>query len=476
MKNEIICINFNNEKLKFARVKCLPKKKEVTDIVIKDIKGFGDSDVSKVIRSLFKEAGGKKASVICILSSHSLLTKNIEIPSRDPKEIQEIVTLQSGRYTPYSREEIIVDHINIGTYRQNYTKTLLVIVPREVIKKQLDIFNGAGLEVEKISIIPEAISRICPHILSVKNEEGVAGVIHPSDDSTDFIVVFKNKLIFMRNFPIGARHFLAEPEGCKERFVGEIKKSLESYQSEDIEKTPNRIILTGAMEGVGDIKTFLDKALCIPITVVPYLERLSIRKDALNSISSLKQISFLDVISPLFVSDELNINLMPEEMKLNKRLEARGKEIIKMGILIMAIFVLICGILIGNIHLKQTYLGKLTSKYRSVVQEAQGLEKSFSRLQSIRGYLVNRGYSLEILNELHRLLLPNIYLNNIKFGEEELSIKGSSESMSTVFTLVSKMEESKYFQNVKTKYTTKRKEEDKDVTDFQINCTFERTR
>lgn len=476
MKKEIICINLDNEKLKLARVKCLSKKREVTDVAVKDIQGLADSDISKVIKDLVKEVGTKAAEVICVLSSHLLLTKNIEIPSRDPKEIQEIITLQSGRYTPYSQEEIIVDHINIGAYKQSYTKTLLIIVSRETIKRQLDIFNGAGLRVERVSIIPEAISYIYSYISSVKKNGGVTGVIHVNDDSTDFIVVLKNKLIFMRNFPIGARNFLVEKETCEERFVGEIKKSLESYQSEDIEKVPGQVILTGAIEGAGRIKTILDNALYTPVTVASYLDHISIKKDALNQISSLKQVSFLDVISPILASDELIINLVPEEVKLNKRLEMRGKEIIKMGILIMAIFVLICGILMGNIYLKRSYLEKLTSKYSSVVQEAQTLEKSFSKLQLIRGYLANRGYSLETLNEMHNLILANTYLNNIKFDEERFSIKGTSESMSTVFTLVGKMEESKYFQNVKTKYTTKRKEDGKDLTDFEITCTLEGNR
>ena len=326
----------------------------------------------------------------------------------------------------------------------------------------------------KISIVPETICRIYLHISNVKPEGGPISIIHISDDFTDFSVSLENKIIFMRNFPIGMQYFLTEKEKYKEKFTGEIKRSLESYQSEDIERTPSQIVLTGAIEGIEDMKPVLEDALSIPITIIPYLDRFSIKKDVLNFISSSKSISFLDVISPLFISDELVINLMPGEVKLKRMLEIRGKEIIKMGILIMAAFVLACGILMGNIHLKGAYLEKITLKYHSINQKAQGLEKDFSRMQIVRDYLSNRGYSLEVLSELYSVILPDIYFNNIKFDEEGLSVKGTSESMSAVFMLVSKMEKSKYFQNVKTKYTTKRKEEEKDLTDFQITCAFER--
>lgn len=473
MRKDFVCVNFGSDKFKFARVKCLPNKREITDLVIKDIRDLSDSDISKVVRGSFDKVGAKKPNVTCVLSSRLLMTKNIEIPSRDSKEIQEIITLQSGRYTPYSREEIVVDYINIGVYRQNYTKVLLIIVPRKVIKRHFAILNGAGLEIEKISISPEAIGRIYPHTTRLKTEDAPISINHISDDSTDFTVILKNKIIFMRNFPIGMHNFLTEREKSKEKFTEEIKRSLESYQSEDIERTPVQIVLTGAIEEIGDIKSALDNTLHIPTEVVPYFNRFPIKRNVLNFVSTVKQISFLDVISPLFISDELAINLVPEEVKLKKRLEARGKEIIKMGILIMAVFVLVCGILMGNIHLKSTYLEKLTLKYRSTNQEAQGLEKDFSRMQIIRNYLSSRGYPLEVLSELYSVILPDIYLNNIKFSEKGLSIRGTSESMSTVFTFVSEMEKSKYFQNVKTKYTTKRKEGDKDLTDFQITCMFE---
>ena len=473
MKKEVICINLSRDRLKFARAKCLPNKKEIVDLVIKDIQGFADGDISKIIRSSFKEVGIKNSKVTCILSSQLLMTKNIEIPSRSPNEIEEIITLQSGRYTPYSREEIIIGHVNIGVYRQNYTKVLLVIVPQKAIKRHFEILDGAGLEIEKMSISPEAIGRIYPHISRAKTGDSPISVIHIKDDSTDFTVIIKNKMIFMRNFPIGARNFLTEKEKYKGRFTEEVKKSLESYQNEDIERTPDQITLIGATEEIEDVKSVLDNTLYIPTEVVPYFNRFPIKRDVLNFVSTVKQISFLDVISPLFISDELTINLVSEETKLKKRLEARGKEIIKMGILIMAAFVLACGILMGNIHLKSAYLEKLTLNYRSTNQEAQGLEKDFSRMQIIRNYLSSRGYPLEVLSELYSVILPDIYFNNIRFDDGGLSIKGTSESMSTVFTLVSAMEKTKYFQNVKTKYTTKRKEEDKDLTDFQITCAFE---
>ena len=135
MSKELSCVSFSDDKFRFARIQGLPNKKEITELVVKDILNLSDSDTSDVIRTSFKEVGVKNLNVICNISSHLLMTKNIEIPSRDSKEIEEIINLQSGRYTPYSIDEIIIDYVKIGIYKQNYTKVLLIIIPQKVIKR-----------------------------------------------------------------------------------------------------------------------------------------------------------------------------------------------------------------------------------------------------------------------------------------------------------------------------------------------------
>ncbi|MFC1631231.1 pilus assembly protein PilM [Candidatus Omnitrophota bacterium] len=473
MKKDLTCVYFDNNKFKIARLKGAAKGQEVVQLEVKGTQDMADQDISEAIRGSLKQIG-KGGQVVAAISSNLVMSKNIEVPSRDPKEIQEIINLQSSRYTPYAKEEIVTDYINIGVYRDNYTKILLIIVPRNVIKRCFDILSAAGFTVEKIFIASEGIARIYAFIAKPKSEPAPVSIVHLNDTCTDFTVFFKNQLIYVRNIPIGLDNFLSEREKNREKFIEEVKKSLESYQNEDIEKVPGKLILTGAFEQISELKDALNNTLYIPTTVMPYLEQLPLSAQVRRAIPQIKQTSLLDVLSPLFVSEQLALNLVPEEVKLKKALEQRGREIIKMGILIMTIFCLTCAILMSKIFLKSSYLESLNANYQSVNQEAQELEQAFARVQIIRGYLSGRGLTLEILSELQGVISHDIHLSNIRLGEEaRLSIKGTSESMSTVFTLVSDMEKSEHFQNVKTKYTTKRKEGDKDMTDFQITCTLQ---
>ena len=165
----------------------------------------------------------------------------------------------------------------------------------------------------------------------------------------------------------------------------------------------------------------------------------------------------------------MKVDLVPEEVKLRMSLEDRGRDLIKTGIFIIAVFVLTFSILISKIYFKVIYLKNLNTKYETLNRQAQVLEKDFSRISLIRNYPSNRGFSLEILTELYNLVPLDLELSDIRFDEQnKFSVRGTAESMSSVFSFVDNMGKSKYFKDVKTKYTAKRKDGLRDVTDFEI--------
>jgi len=89
---------------------------------------MSDSDISKVLEKQIDDMAIKTPLIFCPIPNQVAMTKNIEVPSRDIKEVEEIINLQAGRHTPFAREEIIVDYLNLGVYKRAYTKILLIIV------------------------------------------------------------------------------------------------------------------------------------------------------------------------------------------------------------------------------------------------------------------------------------------------------------------------------------------------------------
>jgi len=463
--NDLLGVEFEKSHLKIIQMKVLANHEEIVNIFQKDISGLSDTEISNIILSKIDTLSLKSPEVVDIITPSFVITKNIEVPSVDMQEIKEIVNLQASRHTPYSREEIIVDFLNLGTYRRNYTRILLVIVNRSVIKRHFDILSKAGIALEKVVFSAEAVALSLARLFRIETTDNPCGIIHMDEDNTDFIIVLKDKPIFIRQIPVGAKQLVFEKEKYQLRFIEEIRRSKEAYLAEDVGKLPSNFILTGGIEALSDLERILD----VPLERVSYLNNLRVSQEVLKDVSLNKNISFLNTVSGLLVKDKLKIDLIPEEIKLKRALQLRAKELLKSGILVLTIFIILFFILLNKIYFKSMYLKNLDKKYRVLEEEAKQLEEDFSRLSLVKSYLAKRGLSLEVLSEIYDLLPEEIELSYIRFEEAgKFSIRGNAVSMSLVFNLVDSLEKSAYFKDVKTRYTTKRKIAGKDMTDFEI--------
>jgi len=307
--------------------------------------------------------------------------------------------------------------------------------------------------------------------LRIENNDPPVNIVHIDESYSDFVIAYQGKPIFVRSIPVGTQHLLAEKQRYEVKFVEELLHSLEAYQNEDIEKIPNMLVLTGAIEPVMGLEDTLNNSLHLPVKSMPYMKNIAVSQDAARAASLVKQMSFLHIIAALMSWDKLKVDLVPEEIKLRKTLEMRGKELIKTGILILMNLTVVLLIMVTGIYFKGLYLKKVTDRYLALSGEAKKLESDFDKISRIKNYLAGRGYSLEVLVELYNIVTPELQLSDIKFDDQgKISLRGASDSMSAVFTFVEELEKSKYFKEAKTKYTTKRKEGTKDVTDFEITC------
>jgi Tfp pilus assembly PilM family ATPase len=471
---ELIGVNFNGNSLKISHVKISPNRKEVINLLNLDITSLSDLDIAKNIQIALGALRGRKIEVVDVVPAQLVITKNIEIPSIEHKEIKEILNLQAGRHTPYSREEIIVDYVEIGTYKHSYTKVLLVIVARSVVKRHYEILDRAGFRLKRVFLASEGLALAVSKLLRLEAENVPVNILHIDENFTDFSIVLKNKVIFIRSIPIGVAQLKNEKEVYQIKFVDELKRSLEAYLGGDIEVSPQMLILTGADEGLKETEALLNSTLHLPIKTLPYGNIFNISELARGAMFKTRQMSFFDVIAPILNYGEMKIDLIPEEARVRRSIEDRGKDLIKTGIFILTIFITIFFILASKIYFKGVQLNRLESKYSGINQEAKKLEKDLTKVGLVKNYLTNRGYSLEVLTELHALVSEDMELSEIRYEGDKFSVKGTAEAMSSVFSFVDRMEKSGYFKEVKTRYTTKRKDGQKDVTDFEIVAMMER--
>ena len=472
---EQVGIDLGGNHLKFARVIIHANKRELVNIAHRDVTGLSEEDISKAVKTTIEDMKANEPEVVVTIPAHLVITKNIEIPSTDPREIMAIVNLQASRHTPYSREEIIVDYIHVGTYKQTYSRILLLIASREVIKRQFLIVEKAGFKCAGVLFAPVAIAAAMDKFLKLSSHDVPIGSLHVDENSTDFMIIFKDKPVFIRSIPVGTQHFFEEKERYHLRFVDEVRGSLEAYESESIGKTPHMLVLTGAVEATEGLDTMLAETARVPVHAVPYCRAAIFPDEIAQKIASVRHLSFLNVIASTTAVPPPKVSLIPEEIRMRKNIEERGRELIKTGIFILSIALVLSMIFISKIYIKSLFLQNLKTKYAAIGEEAAKLEKSFGRATTVANYLSTRGYSLEVLADLATLAPYDLALADIRYDAQgKFSLGGTADSMSVVFAFVDKLEKSSYFKDVKTKYTTKRKAGKRDLVDFEIVATLEK--
>ncbi len=473
--HDIAGFDLNADELRIVHVRLSQLKREVAHVANLEIHGLSDDDIAARVKASLAENGLRAPRAFLTVPMSVVITRTIEIPSRDPDEIREIVSLQASRHTPYSRAEIIIDTLNLGVVRENYTKVLLVIVPKDVVVRHLTILEKAGLRVEKVFFPPEGVCSACTKILNSESSDTVHAIVNMDAHFTTFLVIQRGKILFVRGISVGAVNLFEEKEVYNDRFVDELQKSLESYVSDELGPMPSQLVLTGAVAENTELDELFNETLHIPLKHQTYFNYFSTSGAARQTVASLTRVSFFNLIAPLLLFDRMRIDLVSEERKMKIELERRGRQMVKTGVLVMMFLSLVFAGFVSKLYFKKVYLARLEQRYGPVRAEAKELEKIFTKTQVVKEYLAERGDSIATLSELYDTLPPDVRLTDIKYdGGDKFSVRGTSVTMASVFAFVTSMEKSEKFKNVKTKYVTARNEEGKDVADFEITSTIER--
>jgi Tfp pilus assembly PilM family ATPase/Tfp pilus assembly protein PilN len=465
---DYLSVSLTEQSIKVAQVK---SSGAIVKVVRREMSGTTPEAFTKELKVALTGFNPKNANVLCVIPASVATTKNIEIPSVDPEEIKSIINLQASRHTPFSREEILVGHVNLGSYQPNFTKVLLVIVNRTVVKDRLKIFENAGLDIHKIVFEPEGIARFYAKSLSLKKESAPVGIIDVGPSSTTVIIESRLTAAMCRSIPVGTGELGFQGAEARDKLVAEIKTSLDSYKEEDIDKMPSYFLLTSSQGIVKDLQPSLAAALGTPVQVTPFIDLLKAGGGLKKSLEKdFAEDSLTDILGPAVTAAKCDVNLLPEEILLKRSVEQQSRDAMVTGVLVVMILLLAGFILGSKNYFKETFLKKnLRAKFAGQHEQVLKLEEEMRKTKVIKGLLESRLSSLEVLRGLYAIIPNDIYLNSINQNEAGvITINGIAETTSRVYAFVGSLSESKIFDGVKTKSTAGKKDRGKDMVAFEI--------
>ncbi|MBU1122307.1 MAG: pilus assembly protein PilM [Candidatus Omnitrophica bacterium] len=328
IRKPIVVVEIGNDWLKIVENDFFLSGRSITKINLIKLNQIKDS-VSVSLAKIFAELKLDKSSVITYLSRYLVTIRVLEFPSTNPQEINDMVNLQVGKQTPYSKEEIISAHkILSENSKEGCSKVMLVIARRKLISDRMEALTAAGLDVERIGVSSQGIYNwVKTAIVSESKIDSAPTVLVDIDSNfSDFLVISKNELVFTRNILIGANHLIEEIPRWREKFLSELQYSMDLYQSEDSGNPVSRLFFSGAAKGIEGLDGLVSSKLNIPVEVIDPVKNLRLSKDCdILGQDQYKFVSISSLIGTAINHKDFSFDLTPVEWRLKKMMENKRK-------------------------------------------------------------------------------------------------------------------------------------------------------
>ncbi|MBL7130561.1 MAG: PilN domain-containing protein [Candidatus Omnitrophica bacterium] len=470
MKNAAV-LEIGNNYIKIAATRfSIRKPLQGFTYLTKPISSLDDVKISGLLSETFTSLKLKPQFLALSLPRNLATVRILSLPSNTPEEISKMIDLHVVRVVPYKKEEVISCYSILDTDEQGFTKILLCIAHKDILKRYFKILTDGGLFLDKIYLSSYGVWE---WILSNCKQEMDADTVYfgldVDFDYLDLIAFSKEYLLFTRSIAIGSGQ-LIEQFGV-DKLIKEIKQTIVIFRSEYENKKPEKVFISGAIERLKDLGEKFGKELEMPTVFLP-LPQLTDKVKA-NQLDVSSTVSITSLKEFLFDNPK-RVSLYLPELQVKKTLREETRDLIMVGSIFIYTFFIICGLFLGRVYNRQWCLEELQSHLKAIHQDIGDLIDQSKRIEVVKDVLKVRGAPLLFFQEIYPIIHSKVAVKDITLEDNnKVLLRGEAQSLSDVFVFVSVLEESKRFKNVETQNTRKRKTSKGERTSFELSLILE---
>jgi len=456
-----------------THIKLLQTKEEqkgsIITFIIEDISSPRDEDISKKLQDLVKNLNIKQSSLNVVIPRNLITLRNVSFPSHNPNEIKEMIDLQSARFIPHSKEDVIIDYLILDKDPSGYSRVLLTIAHKDVIKRYLKIIGGSLSRPEIVSLSSQGVCSLYSMYQKKTNktEEGIILLVDIDATTTD-VCFYNKKLVFSRSISFGIKDFTGEN---LDNLIREFHLTLSTFKKETQSQEISKIILFSS----GGIEAFSDRLkseFSIPLEIINSSSIVSMEK-GLSLPDQVLQHKCSDSVVLGFSANKHPrfIDLLPRGVHEEKEKYLKYKKLISLGILLVLAVTSIATGVFTRMHKKEQYIRRLEDSLKRTSPDVTYVNEMTKKLQLVKERLNPEILTIDILTELYKTMPENMSLSALEMDEgRNLLLEGLALAMSDVVDFQKRLTRSNYFSKVEIKYATKKKTKGRQVTDFKIAC------
>jgi len=462
-KKTVISLELRDNFFKICEV-TFSKSNPAFRLISRKISSKENDDISREIARLLDNSKPFQRKVFLNIPRGLVMTRILRLPSVNDDEIKSMIKLESFKKTPYKDEDIISGHRIVEKQKDGYSNVLLAVVQTNVVERFVNILEKAGLIVEKIALGSECLFAWYSDVIKKKDPPpDNAALLNIEAESIDIDIIEKGKLVFSRAFSLKGEDLSA----INKNAVDEIKKTFTACRRER-NSVVDKIYISGAGNRIKGFEELFKKEFSAPLEYIPQTENIELDR---TEEADLGKSSFVELIGLSLKNEDIKVDLLPEKMKKVIATRIFRKNLFKTTGLLLSIALVFLGIMAKKIHDKSHYLLMLNSEIKAMSPQVLKAEKIKEDMSIIEDALRKTPMAIGILSEIYTITPRGINFNLFDYESgKSLVLKGDAPSLEEIVKFVVILENSRYFENVKIKYTAKRDTAGKKATDFEIIC------
>lgn len=433
-------------------------------VVVEPLSSSEGSAVLAALNSIFKQNKlGKDTDVFVVLNRNKITVRRVDLPSQDPKEIEQMLGLYLMRQIPYHKDEVCWAYQNLGFDGVSNSNLILAVALKNVFKNIVNALAPADILPESILMSSQGLIHYVAEINKDKNSlAGSYFILDVDANYSDLVLVHNSNLGSSVVIPQGAQQLKSQQD--QEKFASELKQALAVLNNEVPGARCERLFLTGSSgQQLNFIEEFLAKGFNLKAQYLASKEY-----DSFVA-AGIKDLSLSAVLGFGYQIAKEDIRFVVPELQIKKEMKSKMQQLMMLGMVLVYILISFGGIALVRLIQQQSYATSLSSKVATLSKDAKDLEDITSKLKIARQYMDPKASALSFLYALSRFCPESITITNYNWEwKKSFSFRGYARQIPDILAFTETLSNSEAFKGAQNRYTRRRKLKDKDVVDFEI--------
>lgn len=450
-RKEVLLVEVGNDWIKLVQAESKKGRVNLSKVHLEPIDS--DTNVSESIAEALKKGKFSVKSALVCMPRQTVNVRLLELPSTDQMEISDMVDLQIGKQTPYSRDEILADYKEIGYTRQGtYTRVMLAIVQRSIVRERFYELESAGIEIERMGVSSEGVFNWFLHKTSGKPDAKATVLIDVDSFYSQLLVAHHGKILFTKSILVGATHLLDSKDESMERLTREVESAIQSSREELRDLEIESVLISGAGVHIDGLSESFSNALSLPCETADCLADVKVGKGAADLGDNRYASASLTALVGMALDPEgMVFNLVPDVVIARKRLMSTALATNTFAALVMFAMISASTYVMLSYSFKAKRLKALDSEISQIEPDFVKVQRMTEVIREAKHRQDSRFSVVNLLPAVHNCVPKDLYFETMNFdiSKQKLSLAGTATTLQDIKKLVKNLEESPLFHEVK---------------------------